>query len=195
MQIAERSFVTIHYTLTDSTGKVLDSSEGPEDAEPLSYLHGAGMIVPGLEAELLGKAAGDNVKVTIGPEGGYGLREDSLVQKISREEFPEGDVEVGMHFRAHTPHGARMLTVVATDKDSITVDGNHPLAGATLNFDVKVLAVREPTEEDLHSIGQGEGHGCCGGHDDGHGHGEGHEHGEGHGDHGCSSCHGCGGGH
>jgi len=167
MQIAERSFVTIHYTLTDPAGKVLDSSEGPDGAEPLSYLHGDGMIVPGLEAELLGKSEGDHIKVTIGPEGGYGLRQDSLVQQISRDEFPEGEVEIGMHFRAHTPQGPRMLTVVATDADTITVDGNHPLAGTTLNFDVKVLSVREPTKEDLHSIGQG--------------------------DHDCSSCHGCGG--
>jgi FKBP-type peptidyl-prolyl cis-trans isomerase SlyD len=167
MQIAERSFVTIHYTLTDAAGKVLDSSEGPDNPEPLSYLHGEGMIVPGLEAELLGKSAGDHIKVTIGPEGGYGPRQDSLVQKISRDEFPEGEIEVGMHFRAHTPHGTRVLTVVEIGDDTVTVDGNHPLAGATLNFDVKVLGVREPTKEDLHSIG--------------------------HGEHDCSSCHGCGG--
>jgi FKBP-type peptidyl-prolyl cis-trans isomerase SlyD len=173
MQIADRTFVTIHYTLTDSAGKVLDSSEGPDDAEPLSYLQGAGMIVPGLEAELLGKSEGDHVKVTIGPEGGYGLRQDDLVQKLSRDEFPEGEIEIGMHFRAHTPHGARVLTVVATDKETVTVDGNHPLAGTTLNFDVKVLSVREPTKEDMQGIGHG-------------------EHGD-HGEHDCSSCHGCGG--
>ncbi len=167
MQIEDRKVVTIHYTLTDSAGKVLDSSEGPDDGEPLSYLHGAGMIVPGLEAELLGKSEGDHVKVTIGPEGGYGLREEGLVQKMSRNEFPEGEIEVGMHFRAHTPQGARVLTVVAADKDTVTVDGNHPLAGATLNFDVKVLSVREPSKEDMHGFG--------------------------HGDHDCSSCSGCGG--
>ena len=83
MQIAERTFVTLHYTLTDSKGDVLDSSEGPDDAEPLSYVHGAGMIVPGLEAALLGKSAGDQVKVTVGPEDGYGARHESLVQKVS----------------------------------------------------------------------------------------------------------------
>jgi FKBP-type peptidyl-prolyl cis-trans isomerase SlyD len=157
--------VTIHYTLTDSAGKVLDSSEGPDDAEPLSYLHGTGMIVPGLEAELAGKSEGDHVKVSIGPEGGYGLREEGLVQKLPRNEFPEGDVEVGMRFRAHGPHGLRVLTVTAVEEDTVTVDGNHPLAGATLNFDVKVLSVREPTEEDM----RGFGHNCtscegCGGH-------------------------------
>jgi FKBP-type peptidyl-prolyl cis-trans isomerase SlyD len=172
MQIAENTVVTIHYTLTDTKGTVLDSSEGPDSGEPLSYMHGSGMIVPGLEEALAGKAEGDHVKVTIAPEGGYGPREEKLVEKLSRDEFPEGEIEVGMHFRAHGPHGARVLTVVAMDDDTVTVDGNHPLAGATLNFDVKVIGVREATDEDKH----------------GHGHGDG----DGHGDHDCSSCHGCG---
>jgi FKBP-type peptidyl-prolyl cis-trans isomerase SlyD len=165
MQIADRTVVTIHYTLTDSAGKVLDSSEGPDNGEPLSYLHGTGMIVPGLEAELAGKSEGDHIKVTIAPEGGYGARQEGLVQKLPRDEFPKGGIEVGMRFRAHGPHGAQVLTVTAIDKDTVTVDGNHPLAGATLNFDVKILAVREPTEEDMHGFG----HNCsscqgCGGH-------------------------------
>ncbi len=166
MQIAERTLVTIHYTLTDTQGKVLDTSEGPENNEPLSYLHGGGMIVPGLEDALLGKSAGDHITVTVGPEGAYGARQESLVEKLAREEFPDGEIEVGMQFRAHGPQGARVLTVVATDKDTITVDGNHPLAGATLHFDVKVVSVREPTPEDLRGFG--------------------------HGDHDCASCCGCG---
>jgi FKBP-type peptidyl-prolyl cis-trans isomerase SlyD len=164
MQIAERTVVTIHYTLTDSKGEILDSSEGPEGAEPLAYVHGQAMIVPGLEAALAGKSEGDHLKVTVDPDGGYGQRHEALVQKVSRDEFPDGDVEVGMRFRSHGPGGARVLTVVATDEDTITLDGNHPLAGATLNFDVKVVSVREATEKDL----------------------------RGHGDHECSGCHGCG---
>jgi len=175
MQIADRTVVTIHYTLTDTKGSVLDTSEGPEDSEPLSYVHGAGMIVPGLEEALLGKSEGDHVKVTIGPEGGYGVREDELVEKVARSEFPVEELEVGMHFRAHGPQGARVLTVTAIDADTVTVDGNHPLAGATLNFEVKILGVREATAKDLHG---------------GHGHGHGHGHG---GDHECGSCGGCGG--
>ena len=167
MQIAERTVVTIHYTLTDSKGTVLDSSEGPDSGEPLSYVHGSGMIVPGLEEALLGKSEGDQVKVTVAPEGGYGPREDKLVEKLSRDEFPEGDIEVGMHFRAHGPHGAKVLTVTAVDAETVTVDGNHPLAGVTLNFDVKVVGVREATAKDMH--------------------------GEGHGDHECTGCQGCGG--
>ena len=167
MQIAEKTVVTIHYTLTDAKGEVLDSSDGPEGAEPLSYVHGSGMIVPGLEEALKGKSEGDLVKVTVDPEGGYGPRVEGLVQKLSRDEFPDGDIEVGMRFRSHGPGGARVLTVAALDADTVTLDGNHPLAGATLNFDVKVVSVREATEEDLR--------------------------GPAHGDHDCSSCHGCGG--
>jgi len=166
MQIAEQTVVTIHYTLTDTKGEVLDSSEGPDGGEPLSYIHGSGMIVPGLEEALLGKAEGDQVKVTVPPEGGYGAREEGLVQKVPRSEFPDGDIEVGMRFRSHGPGGARILTVAAVDPDSVTLDANHPLAGATLNFDVKVVSVREATEKDLHPHG---------------------------GDHECTGCHGCGG--
>jgi FKBP-type peptidyl-prolyl cis-trans isomerase SlyD len=111
MQIALKSVVAIHYTLTDAKGEVLDSSDEPRGGEPLSYIHGLGMIVPGLEAALLGKSAGDQVKVTVAPEDGYGPRHDGLVQKISREEFPDGDIEVGMRFRSHGPAGTRILTV------------------------------------------------------------------------------------
>jgi FKBP-type peptidyl-prolyl cis-trans isomerase SlyD len=165
MQIAEQTVVKIHYTLTDTKGEVLDTSEGPGGGEPLEYLHGAGQIVPGLEDALAGKSAGDHVKVTVGPEAGYGARSEELVQKVSRDEFPDGDIEVGMRFRSHGPSGARILTVVATDDDSVTLDGNHPLAGATLNFDVQVVEVRQATEKDL----------------------------RGHGGHDCTGCHGCGG--
>jgi FKBP-type peptidyl-prolyl cis-trans isomerase SlyD len=165
MQIALKSVVAIHYTLTDAKGEVLDSSDEPRGGEPLSYIHGLGMIVPGLEAALLGKSAGDQVKVTVAPEDGYGPRHDGLVQKISREEFPDGDIEVGMRFRSHGPAGTRILTVTALDDKTVTVDANHPLAGATLSFDVKVVSVREATDDDLRS----EGHECsgcsgCGGH-------------------------------
>lgn len=158
MQIAARTIVTLHYTLTDGEGEVLDSSEGPEGGEPLSYVHGLGMIVPGLEEALLGKSAGDHVKVTVPPESGYGERHEGLVQKVSRDEFPDGDIEVGMRFRSHGPHGMSILTVAALDEDTVTLDANHPLAGTTLNFDVQVLSVREATEKDL----LGFGHNCSG---------------------------------
>ncbi|HEY8944224.1 MAG TPA: peptidylprolyl isomerase [Polyangiaceae bacterium] len=146
MQIEARKVITIDYTLTDDSGEVLDSSE---DDGPLSYLHGFGNIVPGLEAALEGKNPGDTLQVTVAPVDGYGERDEKLVQAIPRNRFPKGDIEVGMRFSADSAAGPRMLTVVAVDQKEVTVDGNHPLAGQTLSFDVTVREVREATEEEI----------------------------------------------
>lgn len=146
MQIGHETVVTIHYTLTDEKGTVLDSSVGEE---PLRYIHGTGQMVPGLEKALQGKSAGDSLKVSVIPAEGYGDRDEELVQKVPRKEFPVDDVEVGMHFQTRGKQGTRIVTVMATDADSITIDGNHPLAGTTLNFDVQVVEVRAATPEDL----------------------------------------------
>ena len=146
MQIGNETVVTIHYTLTDAKGVVLDSSAGEE---PLSFVHGAGTMIPGLEKALLGKSPGESMKISVAPADGYGLRDEDLVQKVPRKNFPVENVEVGMHFQTRSPNGPRIVTVLATDDESITVDANHPLAGATLNFDVQVLEVRAATPEDL----------------------------------------------
>ena len=146
MQIGSETVVTIHYTLTDEKGVVLDSSAGEE---PLSFVHGAGTMIPGLEKALLGKSPGESMKISVAPADGYGLRDEDLVQKVPRKNFPVEDVEVGMHFQTRSPNGPRIVTVLATDDENITVDANHPLAGATLNFDVQVLEVRAATPEDL----------------------------------------------
>ena len=146
MQIGNETVVTIHYTLTDAKGVVLDSSAGEE---PLSFVHGAGTMIPGLEKALLGKSPGESMKISVAPADGYGLRDEDLVQKVPRKNFPVEDVEVGMHFQTRSPNGPRIITVLATDDENITVDANHPLAGATLNFDVQVLEVRAATPEDL----------------------------------------------
>ena len=146
MQIGNETVVTIHYTLTDAKGVVLDSSAGEE---PVSFVHGAGTMIPGLEKALLGKSPGESMKISVAPADGYGLRDEDLVQKVPRKNFPIEDVEVGMHFQTRSPNGPRIITVLATDDENITVDANHPLAGATLNFDVQVLEVRAATPEDL----------------------------------------------
>ena len=146
MQIGKETVVTIHYTLTDEKGVVLDSSAGEE---PLTFVHGAGTMIPGLEKGLLGSSAGDSLKVSVAPADGYGVRDEELVQKVPRKNFPVEDVEVGMHFQTRSPSGPRIVTVLATDNENITVDANHPLAGTTLNFDVQVLEVRAATAEDL----------------------------------------------
>jgi FKBP-type peptidyl-prolyl cis-trans isomerase SlyD len=146
MQIANRKVVTLDYTLTDEAGEVLDSSKGQE---PLVYLHGAGNIIPGLEAALEGKEEGAALQVKIAPDDGYGERDEELVKEIPRDRFPPGEVEVGMTFHAEGPQGSRIVTVVEVSPESVTVDANHPLAGVTLAFDVKVLAVRDATLEEL----------------------------------------------
>lgn len=156
MQAGENTVVLIHYTLTSDGGETLDSSEG---REPLGYLHGFGNIIPGLENALSGKQAGDKLKVTIAPEDAYGVREDALVQVVPRSAFGDApDLEVGMQFQARTPEGIRVVTIVDIAGDEITLDGNHPLAGETLHFDVEVVEVRAATDEELaHGHAHGEG--------------------------------------
>jgi len=147
MQIANDVVASIEYTLTDDQGNVIDSSAG---GEPLAYLHGAGNIIPGLEAALAGKVVGDAFKVSIAPADGYGEKNEDMLQQVPREMFQGVDnIEAGMQFHAQTDHGMQVITVAAVDGDMVTVDGNHPLAGQTLHFDVKVLEVRAPSAEEL----------------------------------------------
>ena len=147
MQIADKMVVTIDYTLKDDNGNTLDSSSDGNFA----YLHGSQNIIPGLESALTGKSAGDEIDVTVSPAEGYGERNDSMVQAVPRDMFDsEQEIEVGMQFHAQSPEGDMVVvTVTDVDKDDITVDGNHPLAGKHLNFGVKVVNVREATAEEM----------------------------------------------
>ena len=147
MQIANNVVALIEYTLTDDQGEVIDSSVG---GEPLAYLHGAGNIIPGLEKALEGKQQGDALKVSIAPADGYGEKNEGLLQVVPRAMFQGVDqIEEGMQFHAQTDHGMQVITVAKVDGDNITVDGNHPLAGQTLHFDVKVVEVRAASQEEL----------------------------------------------
>jgi len=151
MEIAANRVATIHYTLTDDDGQVIDKS--PQE-RPLSYLHGAGNIVPGLEQALEGKNPGDSLKVQVTPEQGYGQRNDALVQDVPREAFQGVEkVEPGMQFRAQTQGGPLLVTVVEVGDAQVRIDGNHPLAGRNLNFAVEVADVREASEQEK-QIGQ-----------------------------------------
>lgn len=147
MQIARNKVVSLHYTLRDEQGTVIDSSSG---RGPLSYLHGKGTIIPGLEQALAGKAAGDKLDVTVAPEQGYGLRDERLVQIVARAKLGEvAGLAPGMQVRANGPQGPRIVTVVSVDRDFVTVDGNHPLAGRTLHFSLEVAEVRKATHEEI----------------------------------------------
>ena len=155
--IKENKVVTMHYELKNTEGEVLDSSKGQD---PLVYLHGAGNIIVGLEEQLVGKAVGDNVTAVVPAEKGYGMPVEALVQTVPREAFGEeiDKVEVGMRFQAETEQGPVPVVVTAMDDKTVTVDGNHPLAGQELHFDVSIAEIRDATAEEIehgHAHGPG----------------------------------------
>ena len=147
MQIEKHRVVTLAYTLKDENDKIIDQS----DDGSFCYLHGASNIIPGLENALTGKAAGDELTVSVPPEEGYGAHDVEKTQAVPREMFPvEEEIVAGMQFHAQGPDGHQLVvTVVKVEDDRITIDGNHPLAGVQLNFDVKVLEVRDATGEEI----------------------------------------------
>lgn len=147
MQVAANKVISIHYTLTNGDGQVLDSSQG---GNPLSYLHGHSNIIPGLEAQLEGKSAGEEFEVTVEPADGYGERDDNLVQQVQREAFQGVDqVEPGMQFQTQGPGGEMVVTVIEANDEQVTIDANHPLAGVSLNFKGSIEAVRDASEEEV----------------------------------------------
>lgn len=147
MKIGKNTIVSIDYTLTEAGGEVLDTSEG---REPLSYLHGNGNIIPGLESSLEGKSAGEHLNVSIPPADAYGELDTEKVMEIPRDQFAGiTEISIGMQFSARSDHGEHVVTVTDVGSDTITVDANHPLAGKTLNFDVTIVGVREATKEEM----------------------------------------------
>ena len=159
MQIGKHSVVTLHYTLKDNDGNILDeSSDGS-----FCYLHGASNIIPGLENFLTGKISGDELSVSVSPEEGYGVHDAERIQAVPRDMFPpEQEIESGMQFHAQGPDGQSLLVTVAkVEDDTVTVDGNHPLASVQLNFDVKIIEVRAANDTEIehgHVHGPGEHH-------------------------------------
>ena len=146
--IGDNLVVSIHYKLTDDEGKVLDSSEG---SDPLTYLHGTGSIIPGLENALVGKVEGDSLQVTVEPDNGYGEIIPEMIQTVEKAAFQGVEsVEVGMQFESPAEDGStQLITVKQIEGDQVTVDANHPLAGVTLNFDTQIVSVREATDEEI----------------------------------------------
>ena len=162
MTVSQHKVVSIHYKVADAdSAEVIDSSEG---GEPMTYLHGARNIIPGLEQALEGKEVGDELEVTIAPEDAYGEYSDDRIQQVPIEAFKEMEkVEPGMVVTAQSEQGQINLVVTEVDEATVTVDANHPLAGKSLKFDVRVDAVRDASDEEIQH---------------GHVHGpEGHDHG------------------
>lgn len=147
MQAQRDNVVSIHYVLRDTDGEVIDQSA---DGQPLAYLHGHGNIVPGLEKAIEGHTSGDEVKATVSPEEGYGPYREELVQKVSRDAFQGVDeLAPGMSFRAESDAGPMIVTIREVEGEEVTVDGNHVLAGQTLDFTVNVEDVRKASETEL----------------------------------------------
>lgn len=159
MQIAQNSVAAFHYTLTDDKGQVIDSSQG---REPLTYLHGSGQIVPGLEKQMEGRQAGDKFDAHVAPEEGYGVHHAELMQEVPREAFQGvDDIQPGMQFQGRGPQGEINVTVTKVEDGKVFIDGNHPLAGKTLHFAIEVTDVRAASEEEL---AHGHVHGAGGHH-------------------------------
>ena len=143
MQIAKHTVASIHYTLADNDGNILDTSDG---RDPLNYIHGIGNLIPGMEEGLEGKSKGDKVNLKVAPEKGYGVKDDKAIQKVPRDAFGDQNIEVGKQFQTNR---GEVVTVTHVGLDIITVDANHPLAGIQLNFDVEILEVRVATEDEI----------------------------------------------
>ncbi len=147
MKIAAGRVVAMHYTLTDDSGEVLDSSIG---GAPLAYLHGYNNIVAGLEKALEGAELGFKAKVTVAPADGYGEKDPKAVFEEPLTSFtPDMKLTPGMQVHAEGEHGPTTLTVVTLTPTGVVLDANHPLAGKTLHFDVEVVEVRKATREEL----------------------------------------------
>ena len=160
MIVADDSVVSFHYTLRDDTGSVNETSEG---GSPVVYLHGRNNIVPGLERELTGKKSGDKFTATVTPEEGYGLRNESAVQRVPLKHLAtRGPIVAGQMVVVNTRDGGRQARVVKVGHFNVDLDLNHPLAGRTLEFDIEIVDVRAATEDEL---AHGHAHGP-----DGHGH-------------------------
>lgn len=174
--IAENKVVSIEYEVfNNADNALLDSNKG---GSPLEFLVGSGQVISGLESALMGAKIGDNVKATIEPEFAYGVYQSDFVQEVPREQFEGIELKAGMTLFGQGEDGQTVQVSVKDFNDTnVIIDYNHPLAGKTLNFDVKVIDVREATEmEILQGAGGGcgcgsGGGGCCGG--GGHHHGEG----------------------
>jgi len=147
MKISNNKVVMMHYAVSDSEDTLIDSSY---DDKPLAVIHGTGYLIPGLEDALIDHQVGDKFEVEVAAEKAYGERFDDYVQTVPKSLFAGiDDLAVGSQLRATTDDGEQTVIVIDVQDDEITVDGNHPLAGIDLKFEVEILEIRDATEEEL----------------------------------------------
>jgi len=147
MNIEDKKVVSFHYTLRDEHGEQLESSR---EGDPMTYLHGAGNIIPGLEKAMVGKVAGDQFEASVEPAEAYGERDENGVQRIPAKHFKQaGRLEPGQVVVLQTRQGPRQVRVVKVGRFNVDIDTNHPMAGLSLTFDVEVTDVRDATAEEV----------------------------------------------
>ncbi len=157
MNIQKNCVVSIDYTLTDNEGSVIDTSL---EREPLMYLHGSGGLLPGMEKALEGRMEGEKIKTTLLPEEAYGQRDEALLHRVPATDLAHiEDLKEGSQIQAQSETGNQIFTVILIKDGEITLDGNHPLAGITLNFEIDVKSVRAASPEELE---HGHAHGVGG---------------------------------
>ncbi len=157
MKISQDKAVTLDYKLSEGD-QVLESTEGHA---PFTYLHGKQQVIPGLEKALEGREAGESFQVTIEPKDAYGDVQEGMTQVVDIAMFEGNEVAEGAQFHAQTNQGMQVVTVTKVENGQVTIDGNHPMAGKTLTFDIDIKEVRDATEEELahgHVHGEGCGH-------------------------------------
>ena len=146
MKAGNNTVVRFHYSVSDLAGTPIDSSR---EREPISILLGHGGLIPGVENAMQGRSAGERFGVTIAPDDGYGPRRPELSQRIAKKYFRNPDsLRPGMQTTLHSNEGHRTVTVTKVGSSVIDVDLNHPMAGKTLDFDIEIIEVREPSEEE-----------------------------------------------
>lgn len=160
MIISNDTVVTMHFTVTTLDGTQIDSSR---DGQPMTFLQGSQFLIKGLEDALQGKQSGDKFELQVEPELAYGERHDNLVQLVPKTMFDGMDLEVGMTFRATTDEGQQSVMIIDETDDEVVVDGNHPLSGVHLKFDIEILDVRAATDDEI-AHGHPHGEGGCGHH-------------------------------
>ncbi len=142
-----QKLITFHYTLTDADDTVIESSQG---RDPISFIEGFGMIVPGLEKEVIHFAEGDKKRVEVKAEEAYGLIDFSKYVQVPKESLPKDDIQVGDVFRSN--NSPFPFTVKQVHETHVVLDANHPLAGEDLIFDVEIMESREATDEEMQGL-------------------------------------------
>ena len=147
MNITSNTVVQMHYKLTNQDGMLLDSSEG---REPLTYMHGKQMLIPGLENQLEGKAIGEKFTANVVAAEAYGDKSPEMIHVVPKENFSgDGELAAGLQIQIDTNQGTQMAIFTKVEGEDVTIDMNHPLAGMDLSFDVEIVDVREASKEEI----------------------------------------------